>query len=337
MVDYENLQERTMKEAFARFTHKVRYALYGLYIKIFPKKGKKVRPGGVKRSMAIFAWAVMSVQVVLFAVFYVYKNFSAIALAFKDPATNAFTLGNFKYVFSEIVSSSGGSTLFIAFRNTAIFFVLGLALMVPNIIISCVLYKRIWGYKIFQVIFFFPTIIGSMVWAAAYKNFIAPNGPMFSLLMKMHWVSEVPEILADSRYALQGVMGMSIWLGLPSNMLLYCGSLARVPKEVIEAGKLDGITFFKEVRHLLIPLIWPLISTNIIFAFIGFFNSSGNVLLLTQGKYNTTTFSYWIYEQVVIGDRYNVPSALGLIMTVLTLPFALIGHKLAGLVETVEF
>ena len=155
--------------------------------------------------------------------------------------------------------------------------------------------------------------------------------------MKMQWVSEVPEILADSRYALQGVMGMSIWLGLPSNMLLYCGSLARVPKEVIEAGKLDGITFFKEVRHLLIPLIWPLISTNIIFAFIGFFNSSGNVLLLTQGKYNTTTFSYWIYEQVVIGDRYNVPSALGLIMTVLTLPFALIGHKLAGLVETVEF
>ncbi|MFR6641062.1 MAG: hypothetical protein ACLUSP_06820 [Christensenellales bacterium] len=44
MVDNENLQERTMKEAFARFTHKVRYALYGLYIKIFPKKEKKVRP-----------------------------------------------------------------------------------------------------------------------------------------------------------------------------------------------------------------------------------------------------------------------------------------------------
>ena len=161
-----------MKEAFARFTHKVRYALYGLYIKIFPKKEKKVRPGGVKRSMAIFAWAVMSVQVVLFAVFYVYKNFSAIALAFKDPATNAFTLDNFKYVFSEIVSSSGGSTLFIAFRNTAIFFVLGLALMVPNIIISCVLYKRIWGYKIFQVIFFFPTIIGSMVWADRCSRFL---------------------------------------------------------------------------------------------------------------------------------------------------------------------
>ena len=324
-----------MKEAFAKLKHKIRYALHDVYIKIFPKRERRGGNRGIKKSMALFAWAVMSVQVVLFAVFYVYKNFSAISLAFKDPYTNAFTWDNFKYIFTEM--ASGDSTLFIALRNTAIFFVLGLALMIPNIIISCVLYKRIWGYKIFQIIFFFPTIIGGMVWAAAYKNFIAPNGPMFALLMKMNLIAEVPEILADSRYALQGVVGMSVWLGLPSSMLLYCGSLARVPKSVVEAGKLDGITFFKEVRYILIPLIWPLISTNIIFAFIGFFNSSGNVLLLTQGKYNTTTFSYWIYEQVVVGDKYNLPSALGLIMTVLTLPFALIGHKLSKLVDTVEF
>ena len=326
-----------MREAIEKLRHKIKYAIHDLYIKIFPKREKARKSRGIRKSMAIFAWAVMSVQVVLFAVFYVYKNFSSIALAFKDPATGALTLDNFRYIIAELFSTGPKSTLFIAFRNTSIFFVLGLVLMIPNIIIACVLYKRIWGYKIFQIIFFLPTIIGGMVWAAAYKNFIAPNGPLISALMKMNLITEAPEILADSRYALGGVMGMSIWLGLPGGMLLYCGSLARVPKSVIEAGKLDGITFFKEVRYLLIPLIWPLISTNLIFAFIGFFNSSGNILLLTQGKYKTTTFSYWIYEQVVIGDKYNVPSALGLIMTVLTLPFAIIGNKLSKLVETVEF
>lgn len=326
-----------MREAIEKLRHKIKYALYDLYVKIFPERKKTHKNRRMRKSMAIFAWSVMSVQVILFAVFYVYKNFSSIALAFKDPLTGAPTFDNFKYVLTELFSSGSTSTLLIALRNTAIFFLIGLALMIPNIIIACVLYKRIWGYKVFQVVFFLPTIIGGMVWAAAYKNFIAPNGPLISALMKMNLISETPEILADSRYALGGVIGMSVWLGLPGGMLLYCGSLARVPKSVLEAGKLDGITFFKEVRYLLIPLIWPLISTNLLLAFIGFFNSSGNILLLTQGKFKTTTFSYWIYEQVVISDKYNVPSALGLIMTVLTLPFALIANKLTKAVETVEF
>ena len=330
--------KQNLSEKCQRAKHLLRYKLYELYIKIFPKRREKKTTGkSMRRSMALFAWAVMSVQVLLFAVFYVYQNFSSILLAFRDAGTGAFTLDNFKFILTEIVASGGNSTLFIALRNTVLFFLLGLVLMIPNIIIACALYKKIWGYKIFQIIFFLPSIIGAMVWAAAYKNFIAPDGPLFALLTNWGLVKEVPEILYDSRYALQGVMGMSIWLGLPGGMLLYCGTLARIPKSVIEAGHLDGITFFKEVWYLLVPLIWPLISTNLIFAFIGFFNSSGNVLLLTEGRFNTTTFSYWIYEQVVIGDKYNIPSALGLIMTVLTLPFAWAGHRLSRMVETVEF
>lgn len=326
-----------MKEAIAKMFRDIKWFFYERFRKIpSPRKSKITR--SIKKDMYIFSWTVMSVQVLLFFVFYVYQNFSSILLAFQDVKTGSFTLDNFKYVIESVFSSSSeNNTILIALKNTTFFFILTLILMVPNVLISCALYKKIWGYKAFQIIFFFPTLIGGMVWATCYKNFIAPEGPLFSLLYQAGLVTEIPELLADSRYALGAVAGMSVWLGLPSGMLLYCGNLARIPKEILEAGELEGITFLQEVIYLMVPLIWPLISTNLLLTFIGFFNSSGNVLLLTGGKYNTTTISYWMYDQVVVGDKYNTPAAMGLIMTVLTIPFALVGKWITDRIETVEF
>lgn len=102
-------------------------------------------------------------------------------------------------------------------------------------------------------------------------------------------------------------------------------------------GNSDGVGFWREIANITVPLIWPAISTNLLFAVIGFFGASGNVLLLTEGRYNTTTLSYWLYDQVVVNDRYNVPSAMGILMTIASLPLVVICRWLSNKVETIEF
>lgn len=320
---------------FENLLRKISDGWYGLKIKLFPPRTKKRKGMTFQTSMTLFAYAVLFLPIIQFFIFYVGGNLSSIWLAFADVSTKKFTLDNFSYVIRETIGTD--ATIMIALKNTTIYFVVGLLMMPINVIVSCTLYKKVWGYEFFQVIFFMPSMIGSMVWMSAYKSFIAPTGPLCLMLQWSGAVEMAPEFLSDSATATWAIVGAQIWLGVPSSMLIYSGTLARIPQEVIEAGELDGITFFEEIWFLLIPLIWPALSTNILFAFIGFFNSSGNVLLLTGGNYKTTTFGYWFYQQTILNNSYNAPAAMGLILTVITLPFAIVGHKLANQIETVEF
>lgn len=315
------------------FWGNLKQSLYEAKRRIFPRVNKN-KNVSMKKGMWLFSYAVWALPIVYFLIFYVYLNFNSVMLAFKD-VNNNFTLENFNTVIQEIVKSDG--EILIALRNTLLFFTLSLLLMPVNIVVSYALYKQVWGYKFFEVIFYLPSIIGGVVWMTAYKNFIHPNGPLFTILLNLQLITEAPELLANTDTAIWAVLMSSLWLGIPSSMLVYLGTLARIPQDVMEAAELDGVGFWREIANITVPLIWPAISTNLLFAVIGFFGASGNVLLLTEGRYNTTTLSYWLYDQVVVNDRYNVPSAMGILMTIASLPLVVICRWLSNKVETIEF
>ena len=70
---------------------------------------------------------------------------------------------------------------------------------------------------------------------------------------------------------------------------------------------------------------------------IGMLGASGNILLLTEGRSGTTTLSYWFYDQIVVGGNYNVPAAMGLLMTLFTLPFVCVGRWVTNKIEDIEY
>jgi ABC-type sugar transport system permease subunit len=56
------------------------------------------------------------------------------------------------------------------------------------------------------------------------------------------------------------------------------------------------------------------------FTVAGILGASGPILLFTNGNYGTTTLSFWIFSQVVYSGNSELPAALGLMMTLLSLP-----------------
>ncbi|WP_345146714.1 ABC transporter permease subunit [Nonomuraea rubra] len=50
-----------------------------------------------------------------------------------------------------------------------------------------------------------------------------------------------------------GVIGVNIWLGIPFNVAILYSGLQAVPRELYEAGSLDGATGWKAFRHI----TWP--------------------------------------------------------------------------------
>lgn len=279
----------------------------------------------------IFIVGMLSVPVLHFLVFWVYVNFDSIIMAFQQNDLNGvpqWSLIWFRQLYEEL--SISDSTLWIATRNTLIYFLSTQLIVLPVSIILCYfLYKKIPGYKVFRVIFYLPSIISASVLVVVFKYIISYDGPVGVLITKV-FQANYPSFLADSRYAMKTILFYCISFGFGGNIVLLSGAMSHIDESIIDAGKIDGVNVFQEMVLLVIPMIWPTLSTLIIFAFVGLFGASGPILLFTEGDYNTTTISYWIYDKVYYGGTYNFPAAIGLVFTVIGTPIALGMRKLLG-------
>ena len=101
---------------------------------------------------------------------------------------------------------------------------------------------------------------------------------------------------------------------------------------MLEAAEIDGCNWFKELIYIIIPSVWPTISTIVVLATAGFLGATGPILAFTKGTNGTMTLAFYIY-QLVSGagtgqqDVY-LASAVGVIMTVISFPLALLVRKL---------
>jgi multiple sugar transport system permease protein len=64
------------------------------------------------------------------------------------------------------------------------------------------------------------------------------------------------------------VMGMW-WIG--GNVLIYLASLKGIPKELYEAGEIDGAIGWNKIRYITLPLLSPTIFFEVITTIIGTF------------------------------------------------------------------
>ena len=294
---------------------------------IKPRKKKKTDWPAI-----IFISTLLALPIVLFIFNHFYLNIEMVNLAFTN-IRGEFTLKNFEVAFKDLTSEDG--ILKEALTNTFIFFFINVfVLNILTMFLSYFLFKKIFGYKLFRLALYLPSIIGSVAFVLVFKAIIGVGGPVYEIIDNI-W-GEVPEFYNDSRYALETIIFYQIWTGLGG--LLYQGAMARIPTEVFEAGILDGITPIKEFTKIVIPLIWPTITTMFILSFAGIFSASGPILLFTKGDYGTYTISFWLWNQVYTYNAVNSSSAVGLIFSIIGCPIALGFRRLMlKIQESVEY
>lgn len=276
----------------------------------------------------IFFYSFVAFAIVHFCIFYIAVNINSILLAFKQSTRTTdgkiveiFTLGNFKTFFEDL--GRADSPLREGFLNTLKYFVLGMFVMVPvSLSISYFLYKKIAFYKGFRIILFLPSIISGVVFVSMFKLIIEPFGLIHELLGKIG--VDMPFLLINEKTATPTIMFYVFWTGLAGNMILYQGAMNRLPNEVIEAGRLDGITWTRELWSVVLPMIWPTFSMTVILGFTGLFSASGPILLFLESgsgvaTKGTNTLSYYIFDLTRNGIYYY-PAAMGIFFTVCSLP-----------------
>lgn len=272
-----------------------------------------------------------------FALFWVYVNIKSILMAFQIP-TGEWSLLSMQLVFKSL--TEGGSDLQIAIRNTLIYFSISILTIPFHVVISYFLYRKVKWYKFFQICFYLPSIISTLVICQMFQDFIQVDGPLGQLLMFFGMAEEnIPFFLKNSDYAMKTMVVYTLWIGWGGHMLLLGGALARTPVEILESGRIDGVNTWQELLHMVFPLLWPTISTFIILALTGILTASGPILAMTKGAFGTTTISYWIYDKLYFSgtSAYNEVSAMGLVFTCVGVPIILFIKWLIEKIPVAEY
>lgn len=301
----------------------------------------KKKKFGSSMNRTVFIITMLTIPILHFLIFWLYVNIDGILMAFQNNRTGEWTLGNFETVWNKLSDPSG--ELAIAFRNTALYFLESNFLLVLQLMVSFFIYKKIAGYKAYRIIFYIPGLLSSVVLTTIFQEFIKPFGPLGSLLESIGVMLPETGLLADKSTATYTMMVYNVWVGFTTGVLMFNSSLSRLPGEVIDAAKIDGCGPFREVFNIILPMIAPMFTTMFLLNFTGIFSASGPVLLFTQGQYETTTVSYWMFTQVYGNGgyggtgNYNLVSAFGLCLTAVAVPLTLLVRKIADKVPSAEY
>lgn len=281
----------------------------------------------INKRRLLFVICCCALPVINWLIFYVFANLSSFTMAFTNK-DGVFSFDNFIRFWDEL--NNPVSEIRIAFKNTFLTFAVILVSFPFKVLVSYFIYKKVPFAGLYRILFFLPSIIFGVAWAMIFQKMIGVNGFIAKWVQDWLNLATPPELLADSRFANIVVILNMLWLGFPGDLIIWGGTFARIPTDVLESAQIDGVNWWKEFTMITVPMVWPTVALQMVLMFCGIFGASGNVFLLTKGQYGTMTLSAWMYLQLLnmsgnqyTSNAYNYMSAVGLVITVIAIVISL--------------
>jgi glucose/mannose transport system permease protein len=124
--------------------------------------------------------------------------------------------------------------------------------------------QRLRGTIFFQNVFLFPLAISFVVTGTVWRWVFNPNYGINLLLdraglglLKSDWLTNV-----DS--ALYAVVVAAVWQMSGFCMAMFLAGLRSIPEELREAAQVDGASWFQTFRHIILPLLNPILLAAVI-------------------------------------------------------------------------
>ncbi|CAM2999806.1 sugar ABC transporter permease [Paenibacillus sediminis] len=142
--------------------------------------------------------------------------------------------------------------------------------------------------------------------------------------------------LTDPFWAKVTVIVVNMWVGIPVSMLLIMGVLTTISKDLYEAADIDGATNYQKFRIITLPMILFSTAPILITQFAGNINNFNAIFLLTNGNPVVGDYQYagatdllvtWLYKLTLDQNRYNMASAVGIIIFLIIASFSIYNYR----------
>jgi multiple sugar transport system permease protein len=126
----------------------------------------------------------------------------------------------------------------------------------------------------------FPSIVLAFSWRFMLDPIV---GVVNDALLAVGVIDEPVAWFGNESTAMPAIVAMNIWFGFPFMMVALLAGLQTIPSEHYESARVDGASFWQELRHIVIPALRALIGALVVLRTIWVFNNFDFVYLATAG------------------------------------------------------
>ena len=134
--------------------------------------------------------------------------------------------------------------------------------------------------------------------------------------------------LGDPHWAMPAIIVFAVWKSFGYNMIILIAGLQSIPAELYEAARIDGASPWRQLRHVTLPSLSPIVAMVSILTVAGYFQLFAEPYVMTQGGplQSTVSVLYFMYEE---GFKWwNLGSASAVAFLLFVLIFAVTAVQL---------
>jgi putative aldouronate transport system permease protein len=190
--------------------------------------------------------------------------------------------------------------------------------------------RKKWAKKTIQTIVYLPHFLSWAVLAVVVANIFSFEGPVNAFLKLFGY--EPTLFLASNTWFRSILIGTDVWKEFGYGSIVYLAALTGIDSGLYEAAAMDGANRFKQLIHVTLPGIMPIIMLmtamnlgNILNAgFDQVFNLYNPIVYQTADIIDT-----YVYRVGLVGMQYSFATAVGLLKSVVGCLLLLSANKLS--------
>jgi len=270
------------------------------------------------------SWLWLLPALVLIGGILLYPFAKTLYLSFKGGDSSRFVgIDNYKAIFSD--------PSLVAVLKVNILWVVAFPLGAVALgLLTAVLLDRVRYERLAKEIITMPTAVsfvaGSVMWRLIY-TYNAPGTAQIGTLnafLRLLVPGFVPKAwLIDSRFNNYALIFVGVWMGTGLATLILSAAVKGVPRELMEAARIDGAGEWAVFRHVTLPELIPalaVVTTTSVIAAIKVFDI---VYVMTGGNYNTDVIATRMYSEQFAYGNTGLACAIAVVLLLAATPVLL--------------
>jgi multiple sugar transport system permease protein len=224
----------------------------------------------------------------------------------------------------------GDEWVAVAFQNTLLY---GL-IVVPGVAVLGFLFavfvNQRWPLSgLARTLFFSPNVVSAtvigLIWVWVFDT-------QFGLVNHYIGAIGLPAVpwLTSTEWSLVGVSIASIWWDLGLAFVLFLAALQDVPRDLYEAAAVDGAGKLRQIRHVTLPQLRPVLSMVVTLQLISTMRIFSQVYVMTNGgpAGSSSSVVHYIYTTAVVRNLMGYSAAVSMLLFVAILLVTVLQRRL---------
>ncbi|WP_020618317.1 ABC transporter permease subunit [Paenibacillus daejeonensis] len=279
-------------------------------------------------------WLIMFAPVAVYFILFKYVPMGGLVIAFKDYhflhgvwGSEWAGLKNFQMLFTDPATIT-------TIRNTLMISVLSMVVGFPFPIVLAIMFnevRKLWFRKSLQTLLYLPHFLSWVIVGGMVITLFSQETGAVNALWERLTGSTYPFLYNEASW-LTIFLGSGVWKEAGFGAIIYLAALANIDPHLYEAANLDGAGKFKQIWHITLPGITPVIVLMLILGMgrvmeVGF----DQVYMLQNPVVSNISevISTYIYRMGLQGAQFSITTAMGMFEAVIGLILVIAANGVA--------